>query len=64
VATTRSLTISSDKLSFIIIKAREMDAKDIVTDSDGSSNAADDGMMSVLEDHPDDPVIQELLHPR
>jgi Protein of unknown function (DUF3775) len=34
--------------------------KDIVTDPGDSSNAADDGMLSVLEDHPDDPVLQEL----
>jgi Protein of unknown function (DUF3775) len=59
-AATPSLTISADKLSFIITKAREFDAKDIVTDPDDSSNAADDGMLTVLEDHPDDPVVQEL----
>jgi Protein of unknown function (DUF3775) len=54
------LSISPDKLNFIITKAREFDAKDIVTDPGDSSNAADDGMLSVLEDHPDDPVVQEL----
>jgi hypothetical protein len=59
-AATPSLTISADKLNFIITKAREFDAKDIVTDPDDSSNAADDGMLTVLEDHPDDPVVQEL----
>jgi Protein of unknown function (DUF3775) len=55
-----NLSISPDKLNFIITKAREFDAKDIVTDPGDSSNAADDGMLSVLEDHPDDPVVQEL----
>ena len=55
-----TLSISPEKLRFIILKAREFDAKDIVTDPDGSSNATDDGMLSVLEDHPDDPVVQEL----
>ena len=54
------LAISPEKLCFIIVKAHEFDAKDIVTDPDDSSNAADDAMVSVLEDHPDDPVVAEL----
>ena len=54
------LSISPDKLCFIIAKAREFDVKDVVTDPDDSSNPADDGMLAVLEDHPDDPVLQEL----
>ena len=55
-----NLTIASDKLEFVIAKAREFDAKDVVTDPDDSSNATDDGMLAVLEDHRDDPVVQEL----
>jgi uncharacterized protein DUF3775 len=58
--TVPNLSISPEKLGFIIAKAREFDAKDVVTDPDDSSNAVDDGMLSVLEDHPDDPVVQEL----
>lgn len=54
------LAISPEKLCFIIVKAHEFDAKDVVTDPDDSSNAADDAMVSVLEDHPDDPVVAEL----
>ena len=54
------LSISSEKVCFIVIKAREFDAKDIVTDPGDSSNASDDGMRSVLEDHRNDPVVQEL----
>ena len=54
------LTISPEKVSYIITKAREFDVKDVVTDPDSSSNAADDAMLSVLEDHKDDPVITEL----
>ena len=54
------LSISSEKVCFIAIKAREFDAKDIVTDPGDSSNASDDGMRSVLEDHRNDPVVQEL----
>ena len=54
------LTISPDKLRFIIAKAREFDVKDVATTSDDASNAADDAMLSVLEDRADDPVVREL----
>ena len=55
------LSISEQKLCFIIAKAREFDVKDVVTDPDDASNATDDAMLSVLEDHKDDPVVQELV---
>jgi hypothetical protein len=55
-----SLTISPEKVCYVIIKAREFDAKDVVTDPDPGSNASDDAMRAVLEDHTDDPVLQEL----
>jgi hypothetical protein len=51
------LAISTEKLCFIIAKATEFDAKDVVTDPDSASNATDDGMISVLEAHRDDPVV-------
>lgn len=54
------LQISPEKVCFIIAKAREFDAKDVVTEPDPGSNASDDNMASVLEDHDDDPVVQEL----
>lgn len=54
------LSISPEKVCFIIAKAREFDVKDVVTDPDDASNATDDAMLSVLEDHRDDPVRQEL----
>src|SRR6516164_8329721 len=54
------LSISPEKICFVVVKAREFAAKDIVTDPDDGSNASDDGMISVLEDHRDDPVLQEL----
>ena len=60
VAEAPNLAISPEKVSYIIIKAREFDAKDVVTDPDSASNASDDGMSSVLEDHSDDPVVAEL----
>jgi hypothetical protein len=55
-----SLSISPDKVCFFILKAREFEAKDVVTDPGDASNATDDGMRSVLEDHSDDPTQQEL----
>jgi hypothetical protein len=56
----RELTISTEKVCFIIVKAREFDVKDAVTEPDPGSNAADDNEIAVLEDHSDDPVQQEL----
>jgi hypothetical protein len=57
---TATLTISPEKVCFIIIKAREFDAKDVVTEPDPGSNPADDQDAAVLEDHEDDPVLEEL----
>lgn len=54
------LAIPTDKLCFIIEKTREFDAKDQVTDPGDSSNGSDDAMIAVLEDHKDDPVVQEI----
>ena len=55
------LTISAAKIAAIIAKARQFDGKDVVTDPDSGSNASDDAMLSVLEDHGDDPVRSELI---
>jgi hypothetical protein len=54
------LQISPAKVWFFIQKAREFDVKDVVTDEGSSSNATDDAMLSVLEDHGDDPTYTEL----
>ncbi len=54
------LEISPEKVCFTIIKAREFDVKDAVTEEDPGSNASDDAMYAVLEDHEDDPVEEEL----
>jgi hypothetical protein len=54
------LTISPEKVCFIIIKAREFDAKDEVSEPDPGSNPTDDKETAVLEDHEDDPVLEEL----
>jgi len=54
------LTISPEKVCFIIIKAKEFDAKDEVTEPDPGSNPSDDMDIEVLEEHEDDPVVEEL----
>ena len=54
------LTISPEKVCFIVIKAREFDAKDAVTEPDPASNPSDDRDAAVLEDHRDDPVVEEI----
>jgi len=54
------LSIATDKVCFIVVKAREFDAKDLVTEPDPASNPTDDRMISVLEDHKDDPVYREI----
>ena len=55
-----ALTISPEKVCFIILKAREFDAKDEVTEPDPGSNPSDDQDAAVLEDHADDPVVEEI----
>ena len=55
-----ALTISPEKVCFLIVKAKEFDGKDAVTEPDPGSNPTDDDERAVLEEHPDDPVQQEL----
>jgi hypothetical protein len=55
------LSISPEKVVFLIEKAREFDAKDAPSKRDPGSNPSDDRMIEVLEDHPDDPVLQEMI---
>jgi hypothetical protein len=55
-----TLTVSPEKVCFIIVKAREFDAKDQLTEPDTASNPSDDKEVSVLEEHEDDPVVEEL----
>lgn len=57
---TPTLSISPEKVCYIVAKARQFEAKDVVADPDSGSNAADDGMVDVLKDHADDPVYEEL----
>ena len=55
-----TLTISPEKVCFIIIKAREFDAKEEANEPDPGSNPSDDKEAAVLEDRDDDPVVEEL----
>ena len=55
-----ALTISREKVCFIIIKAREFDAKEEANEPDPGSNPSDDKEAAVLEDREDDPVVEEL----
>ncbi len=54
------LAISPEKVCFIIIKAREYDAKEEVVEPDPGSNPSDDKGVEILEDYGDDPVLEEL----
>lgn len=54
------LTISPEKIAFVIEKAREFDVKEAASDPDSGSNAADDDMVDVLDDNGRDPVVREL----
>jgi hypothetical protein len=54
------LSISPEKVAFLIEKAREFDVKEAASDPDSGSNAADDDMVDVLEDTANDPVEQEI----
>jgi hypothetical protein len=57
-----TLSISTEKICLVVLKAREFDVKDADTSSDeDGSNPADDRMVEVLENRPDDPVDQELV---
>ncbi len=54
------LNISIEKVCYIIVKAREFDAKVDPVEPDPGSDAIDDGMSEVLEDYADDPTLAEL----
>lgn len=56
------LGINTAKVCYVIVKAREFDVKEGLSDPDSGSNATDDGMRDILEDRAvaDDPTVQEL----
>lgn len=55
------LEIALEKVCFVIVKAKEFDAKDVATDEDSGSNASDDDMRDVLEDLPGDATYDEIV---
>lgn len=55
-----AISIDPEQVCFIIVKARELDAKVEPDDPDSGSNAADDREIDILEDFADDPTLQEL----
>jgi hypothetical protein len=55
------LGISAEKVRFLIVKARQFDAKEGDSDPDEGSNASDDGEADVLEDKPENDAIQQEL---
>jgi Protein of unknown function (DUF3775) len=54
------LNISPEKVCYIIVKAREFDAKVEPVEPDPGSNPADTGEREVLEDYEDDATLAEL----
>jgi hypothetical protein len=54
------LGISTEKVGFLIEKARQFDVKEEISDPDSGSNAADDNMIDVLQDNGQDPVLREI----
>jgi hypothetical protein len=54
------LAISTESVCFIIVKARQFDAKEADSDPDSGSNPSDDSGRDILEDQSDDPVVEEL----
>jgi hypothetical protein len=54
------LEISPEKVCFVIVKAREFQAKVEVVDPQPGSNPSDEGSREILEDYADDPTFEEL----
>ncbi len=55
-----TLAISTEKVCYLIVKAREFDVEDVNADPDSGSNASDDRQVDVLEQHADNPVVEEI----
>jgi hypothetical protein len=54
------LRISTEKVCYVIVKAREFDVKVAPEWLDDGSNPTDDDMIRILEDYRDDPTLVEL----
>ena len=55
-----TLRISTEKVCYVVVKARQFDVKVAPEWLNGGSNPTDDGMTRVLEDYKDDPTLMEL----
>lgn len=54
------INVDPSRVCFIIVKAREFDAKVDPVEDDPASNESDDGVREILEDYADDPTLEEL----
>jgi hypothetical protein len=54
------LTIATEKVCAIVVKARALQAKVAAVENDSSSNMVDEGARGVLEDTGDDATVQEI----
>ena len=52
--------ISTDKVCYLVIKAREFDVKVGVEEPDPGGNPSDSGSIEVLQDYNEDPTYQEI----
>ena len=55
------LGVAPEKVRFVIVKARQFDAKEAESDPDEGSDAIDDGMTDILEDDPENDAVQQEL---
>jgi hypothetical protein len=56
-----AISIDPEQMCFIIVKAKEFDAKVDPDDPGSGSNPTDDKGIDILEDFADDPTMQELI---
>ncbi len=54
------ISISAEKVAFLLEKTREFDVKEGATDPASGSNATDDNMIDVLGENGHDAVVQEI----
>jgi hypothetical protein len=55
-----TLSISTEKVCYVVVKARQFDVKVAPEWLDDGSNPVDDGVTRVLEDYKDAPTLMEL----
>src|SRR3546814_20859493 len=52
--------MGTDKVCWVVVKARAFDATEETVEEDYGGNPIDEGFREVLEDQPDDPTPDEL----